>query len=585
MTTRDLESEIDDELSQLDLLANVDTSDTRNLLRDDIVSTESTKDFNTFDMNRIIDQDDIDNDVHDKDDLTTNSVKHEDTGEVGTGDPGKRPDSERQGQDRQGPVTDKPDSDRQGADKQDRQGQGTGKKKDRTEQDRQSDRKQNGTGTDRAGGTGQKRVFKFVDTDYQEDNFNQEDSKVIIGVGSNPFPNYQETADVKYYSYITFKENPEPNSGLALIRKMKIDFPYKRHQFSKGPGEFFDRLKKSFITWSTSPYRIMENTFTHKLLPVTVKGVTIVNNNEIYMVDTKSLLEYDESVNPISDYFIENSRVKGRRLESKLSIYEGWLKDDDFVKQVIVTAGDTFKYVDAYSMREAMYIVKKYPETPAERPSFILGLYKYLLGDIDNPRIFDACAGYGDRLIAAIAMGVEYLGVEPNTMSKSGFDEMIKLFGDQKKQEIRVDSMPEARVPGKDYDLVFMSPPSFNSEIYSNDAGQSIAMYPNYEEWLKGFLFPCIDRCISLLKHDRFFCIQSILIEHINAYIRIRYPRMTYLGAVSVKTSGGRNKPIWIWLKKYVEVERKIPTESECLVLFDPKIRDYVKDLDKIHVE
>ena len=40
--------------------------------------------------------------------------------------------------------------------------------------------------------------------------------------------------------------------------------------------------------------------------------------------------------------------------------------------------------------------------------------------------------------------------------------------------------MPELR---EEYDLVFTSPPFFNTEIYSKDISQSCNMYQEYQDW------------------------------------------------------------------------------------------------------
>ena len=61
--------------------------------------------------------------------------------------------------------------------------------------------------------------------------------------------------------------------------------------------------------------------------------------------------------------------------------------------------------------------------------------------------------------------------------------------------------MPYPRLPKDDqtsmFEQVFLSPPSFTSEVYSEDKQQSVMMFPNEEDWDKGFLYPTIDACIE----------------------------------------------------------------------------------------
>ena len=60
-----------------------------------------------------------------------------------------------------------------------------------------------------------------------------------------------------------------------------------------------------------------------------------------------------------------------------------------------------------------------------------------------------------------------------------------------------------------DVDLCFTSPPYFNKEIYSDDKEQSAIKFPNYEDWLSGFLEPTIKTYFDLLKENR-YCLINI---------------------------------------------------------------------------
>ena len=60
-----------------------------------------------------------------------------------------------------------------------------------------------------------------------------------------------------------------------------------------------------------------------------------------------------------------------------------------------------------------------------------------------------------------------------------------------------------------DVDLCFTSPPYFNKEIYSDDKEQSAIKFPNYEDWLSGFLEPTIKTYFDLLKEYR-YCLINI---------------------------------------------------------------------------
>ena len=128
----------------------------------------------------------------------------------------------------------------------------------------------------------------------------------------------------------------------------------------------------------------------------------------------------------------------------------------------------------------------------------------------DRPlRIFDAAAGWGDRLIAAMVVDAErYIGVDPNSNSKPCFDaavEAIKGRDAHAKYEVLCDGCPGAVLPPDCCDgsmnVAFLSPPAFDSEFYSDDvrgfvrgcgrvrrltvaqAAQSVNVFPDRETW------------------------------------------------------------------------------------------------------
>lgn len=106
-------------------------------------------------------------------------------------------------------------------------------------------------------------------------------------------------------------------------------------------------------------------------------------------------------------------------------------------------------------------------------------------------KVWDPCAGYGGRLLGAMAAGVQYVGtdVEPETVD-----------GNQRlHQEVVPDGSAEVILeraelfdPGS-VDLVFTSPPYFDRERYSGSADQSWVRHGgSLDEWFDGFLVPVI---------------------------------------------------------------------------------------------
>lgn len=410
-----------------------------------------------------------------------------------------------------------------------------------------------------------------------------------IFIGDNPFPGFKETSDVNFYSTVEqipslpslnkVDEVVDTEEALKIIRANKVDFPYRRHQFDDLKVNLcFSDLKTKKVEWSRDKYSIREQSFKgtvfpHEFVrPIKNRDGSITYQRPNYLYD-KFSLSLDSTANSLTDYFTEPARVKSRRSTSKYSPYDAWLKDDSYLRNIINHAKLLGK-IDPYTLREGVYSQGKlYSECANARPTFILALYRLFLNGVNYPYIFDPCAGHGDRLLAAIAYGnCKYYGVDPNSNAHPGFLEMRKRFNSGDKM-IANDYMPTAKHE-VNYDLTFMSPPSYDSEVYSDDPGQSINLFKSRDEWLIGFLFKTIDVVWEGLKVNGYYLIQSILANEINSYIRLSKPDALFLGAVSVLTGCGRYKPIWIWTKKVGQFSQllDIPSREDCMKSFSPEL-------------
>lgn len=420
----------------------------------------------------------------------------------------------------------------------------------------------------------------------------------------NPFP--EQTQDNKDVDKFTSVVYDTPNiSGInyyiRFIRENRIDFPYKRFGYSeKNIINIFHMIKSLNQSWYLQSYIITDQDKskvkfpTDFLNPIMNDGVVQMFEDPIPILDNN--FKISDKYNVITDYFIEYSRITARRKQNKYSVYEAWLKDNRYLRSILINSVEKYNKINPITLRESVYDVnsknKSYVECPHERVTFITALFKLLLKDIQNARVLDPCAGYGDRLISSMILDQisEYIGVEPNSLSQSGFREMIKVFSPYSKGKYSMyeDYMPFAKnITGK-FDICIFSPPSFDSELYSEDDGQSIVMFPNRNDWLINFLFKTIYRCLSLLKDERYFVIQSILAPEINSYIRYRFDDMFYLGCVSVATISCRNKPMWIWMKKDNLNNQQIhvlPSKEQCMSMFDLSVISRIKNNEDVYQE
>ena len=122
-------------------------------------------------------------------------------------------------------------------------------------------------------------------------------------------------------------------------------------------------------------------------------------------------------------------------------------------------------------------------------------------------RMLDFSAGWGDRLIGAMAYGCEYDGVDPSECLHPKYQEMIStLLPPSKRIKYRMfmtgfEDFTSSSVPfgsgskskrkkeEKKYDLVFTSPPFFDLEVYADEKSQSISKFNTLEKWKQNFLF------------------------------------------------------------------------------------------------
>lgn len=151
-----------------------------------------------------------------------------------------------------------------------------------------------------------------------------------------------------------------------------------------------------------------------------------------------------------------------------------------------------------YELHEALYDIYGKPnECTTHHVTIPVMLYKLF----NARRILDCSSGWGDRAIAAAAyfkhLGTEdcyYDGLDPNEELHPQYEKLKKLIGEQITFHM---TGSEDFVPTRTYDLMFTSTPYSDLEDYSKSKTQSIHKFPEYKEWLDGYLFKTLDMCIG----------------------------------------------------------------------------------------
>jgi tRNA1(Val) A37 N6-methylase TrmN6 len=118
--------------------------------------------------------------------------------------------------------------------------------------------------------------------------------------------------------------------------------------------------------------------------------------------------------------------------------------------------------------------------------------------------LLDFSAGFGGRLLAAMSLGLDYVGIDPAQAQLRGLHSMLRTFADRSDSTVRLfhgcaeEILP--RLPSSSVPIVFSSPPYFDTERYGQDATQSYRRYRTYDCWREHFLAVMIQESHRLLE-------------------------------------------------------------------------------------
>jgi len=122
--------------------------------------------------------------------------------------------------------------------------------------------------------------------------------------------------------------------------------------------------------------------------------------------------------------------------------------------------------------------------------------------------VLDFSAGFGGRLLGAMAAGRNYIGIDPARLQMAGLRRMSRWLSGrcsavvELEQGCAEDVLP--RLAGHSIDLVFTSPPYFDMERYSRERTQSFVRYPTYDDWRKHFFEVALIQSARVLRRGGF---------------------------------------------------------------------------------
>jgi predicted RNA methylase len=374
-------------------------------------------------------------------------------------------------------------------------------------------------------------------------------------------------------SYMTISQYSPAMITQAFL-KHRVEFPLRRRYRSLAEAQTaFATLFQYQPNWQTTPYVYADAKSLKVPLRMTFQSAGTEFNQYLWLPNDETTYQ---TIDWVPDYFIESSRMQCTRKGAaiKMSPHDAWYSYGTYVETAIGRVMTQRQDLSLANVREALYLDKRVPECTHEKVTFLSSLLKLL--NIETPRIFDGSAGWGDRMIAAMTVGAAYyLGVDPNMNSQPGFQQMVDVFGSMilpneprevihRRFGVLPLSMPDAVLPADaiegSFDITFLSPPSFDSEMYSKDIGQSVQRWTDQRSWYFNFLFATLDRCWSMVRPGGFFVLQSILVENIAPYVEFKFRDAFFCGPIGVEVSN-RKKPLWIWCK--IDPANLTPTQQQ----------------------
>jgi tRNA1(Val) A37 N6-methylase TrmN6 len=262
--------------------------------------------------------------------------------------------------------------------------------------------------------------------------------------------------------------------------------------------------------------------------------------------------------NSISDFFQEENRLSAKKKKFDKTPIEIYSSNFESIRQEAIRR---FGVADNQALREAFYQLYRKTEAETFRPSTAAALYQLF----DAKSVLDFSAGWGDRLIAAMAKRIRYVGIDPNVRVFEGYRSIIEFFSSNRNinpnnYKMIQSSFEDVNLGNEEFDMILTSPPYFDFEIYnSEDPNQSINRYPDLDTWLNSFLLVSLNKAFFHLKIGGYMVIniedvgRSKYVESMIQIFGERNFNAKYLGYLTIGKEGAKSgdigRPFFIWRK------------------------------------
>lgn len=338
---------------------------------------------------------------------------------------------------------------------------------------------------------------------------------------------------------MTSYEYKNVNDFMNDVQKGLIGFPYKRLRHTDDEIlQMFKNLKEVDVF---DPRRILNKHYTIHNLNMPKNSLLFLGQPFLYIIQKSDYAEFES----LSDMFNEENRMMCKFFSSVSDPLTYFNKN---TRKLAEFAIQKYKVINMDTLDKIIY------ENIKSCSSFKPINLKFILKKFNCKSVLDPSSGWGDRLIAAMACDVRYVGVDPNYLLHPKYKEMIEFFMPENKRKrytMIEGKIQDVKLPNEKFDLVFTSPPYFKIEQYLNNGR---VVDENEITWFNNFMIPMINKTYKKLKNGGYFIlvINQLKHEHYISkmlnYIYNEIADLFYLGVISYADISIANpQPMWIW--------------------------------------
>lgn len=171
---------------------------------------------------------------------------------------------------------------------------------------------------------------------------------------------------------------------------------------------------------------------------------------------------------------------------------------------------------------------------PAQfKPTLAKSMYNFF----GAQNVLDFSMGWGDRLVGFLASDAQsYVGIDPNTKLHEPYKKIASYCNTDKATRFICSPAEDTDLSDVKVDFVFTSPPYFDTEKYSEEETQSWKRYPETDDWLKGFLFPTLEKCWSCLEEGGRICVN--ISDKVRGDVRVCEPMIEHMKSLGATYEG-----------------------------------------------